>query len=236
MNKGLQIVLLVLLFLVSGAVGYFLEDILLGDKVVAEAAVEQPVAEPAAARDTVSTVPVILKDAITAPKRAENGTYGFSVQATVESAHQLKYILYKDEACTQELTGNLSGVFTDIPAAAAKTYYLRAQNVATGDFSEVCPVEGFVQLQMYKKITKAELDQMFNVVKEYERVPKDFLSRISGSLKITANGLSQDARQITKIAQIFNNLSVGVWQSVVVEDIRYDAQGRMNVLIIKVNY
>ena len=46
MNKGLQIVLLGLLFLVSGAVGYILEDILLGKEETSEVVVEQPVAEP----------------------------------------------------------------------------------------------------------------------------------------------------------------------------------------------
>ena len=77
MNKGLQIVLLGVLFLVSGAVGYILEDVLLEKEDAVDTAVQETVAEPVAPQDTVSTVPVIMQDGISAPKRAESGKYGF---------------------------------------------------------------------------------------------------------------------------------------------------------------
>ena len=139
MNKGLQIVLLGLLFLVSGAVGYILEDILLGKEDTSEVVVEQPVAEPEVQEPAVSTIPVIPADGIKGPERNAAGNFELSVLASVESAHQLKYFLYKDEACTQEAASNLSGAFADIPAVASKTYYVRVQNLATGDVSEVLP-------------------------------------------------------------------------------------------------
>lgn len=236
MNKGLQIVLLGVLFLVSGAVGYILEDVLLEKEDAVDTAVQETVAEPVAPKDTVSTVPVIMQDGISAPKRAESGKYGFSVQASVESAHQLKYLLYSDEACTQEVASNLSGVFADIPAAASRTYYVRVQNVATGDLSEAVPVEGFVQLVMYQKITKAELEKLINVDKDWGVAPKGFSARIASPLSITASGLKQGERGVAKVDDICMKVFNGIWSSVVVENIGYDAQGRMNKLVIKVNY
>lgn len=235
MNKGLQIVLLGVLFLVSGAVGYILEDVLIENKGAAETAVQETVAEPVAPQDTVSTVPVIMQDGISAPKRAESGKYGFSVQASVESAHQLKYLLYSDEACTQEVASNLSGVFADIPAAASRTYYVRVQNVATGDLSEVVPVEGFVQLVMYQKITKAELEKLINEDRDWGAAPKGFNDRIATPISITVSGLKPDERGVTTVPDICLKTSNNWWSSVVVENIGYDGQGRMNKLAIKVN-
>ena len=236
MNKGLHIVLLGLLFLVSGAVGYIIEDLLLEKKNTVDTAVQEIVADPVALQDTVSTVPVIVQDGIAAPKRAESGKYGFSVQASVESAHKLKYFLYSDEACTQEVASNLSGAFADIPAAASRTYYVRVQNVATGDLSEVIPVEGFVQLVMYQKITKAELEKLINVDKDWGAAPKGFSARIATPLSLHVSGLKQGERGVAKVDDICLKVYNEVWSSVVVENIGYDSQGRMNKLAIKVNY
>lgn len=236
MNKGLQIVLLGLLFLVSGAVGYILEDILLGKEDTSEVVVEQPVAEQEVQEPAVSTIPVIPADGIKGPERNAAGNFDLSVLASVESAHQLKYFLYKDEACTQEAASNLSGTFADIPAVASKTYYVRVQNLATGDVSEVLPVAGFVELFKYKQITKAELEKLFNVDQDWGAASDDFRVRVSSSLSIKVNGLKEGERGVAKCDDICMKVFNGIWSSVVVENIGYDAQNRMNKLVIKVNY
>ena len=236
MNKGLQIVLLGLLFLVSGAVGYILEDILLGKKEASVVVVEQPVAEQEVQEKAVSTIPVIPSDGIKGPERNAAGNFNLSVLASVESAHQLKYFLYKDEACTQEAASNMSGVFADIPAVASKSYYVRVQNLTTGDVSEVLPVAGFVELFKYKQITKAELEKLFNVDQDWGAASDDFRVRIAPSRSIEVNGLKEGERGVAKCDDICMKIYNGIWANVIVEKVYYDGQNRMNKLIIKVIY
>jgi hypothetical protein len=78
MNKGLQIFLLIVVFLVSGVAGFFLEGILLEQN---EEVIEEPA--PVVPQVTLSSIPVILEDSITAPERNANGNFNFSVQAEV---------------------------------------------------------------------------------------------------------------------------------------------------------
>lgn len=231
MNKGLQIFLLGLVFLISGVAGFVIEELLFEKSVVVS---EEPA--PVAIQDTLSPVPVILAESIAAPQRNANGNFDFSVQAEVETSHQLKYALYKDEICTELVAENLSGVFSDVPPVSSKIYYIRVQNLTTGDCSDVVSIDGFTQLVMYQKITKAELEDLINVKKDYSMAPKDFKKRTSPSFQIIVNGANENERQVSDVADICMKTFNGVWSSVVVETVGYDRQNRLDKLTIRVNY
>ena len=235
MNKSLQIFLLGLVFLISGALGFVLEGILLeGNAADGKAYEAQP--EPVV-EETVSTIPVFLESGITAPERDAKGNFRFSARAEVESAHQLKYVLYKDVNCTELVSENISGQFTDVPPVASKTYYIRVQNMATGDWSVSMPVQGFVALPKYDKITKAELENLFNVQKDYNMAPRDFKNRLAPSYTIVANGMNENERPVSDIADVCLKIFNETWSYVVVEEpIIYDNQNRLKKLTIRVNY
>ena len=235
MNKSLQLFFAGVVFLVSGAIGFVLENILLeNDKEVVEVLVEEE--ETVVVQELPSTIPCILPGSVTTPGRDGNGNFSFSVKAEVESGHQLKYALYKDAACAELVSENLSGSFTNVLPLSSKTYYLRVQNLGTGDWSDVIPVTGFVELQMYQKITKAELENLINVQKDYSMTPKDFKYRIAPSFAIVANGVNENERGVSDLADICMKTYNGVWTSVVIENITYDRQNRLQKLTIRVNY
>ena len=110
------------------------------------------------------------------------------------------------------------------------------QNISTGEWSDVLPVDGFVQLIMYEKITKAELEDLINVKRDYSMAPKDFKKRTSPSLQIIVNGANENERGVSDVADICMKTFNGVWASVVVEGVAYDSQNRLHKLTIRVNY
>lgn len=243
MTKTTQTVLLLLFFLVCGAGGYFLGEILIPrylqqeveeqpeEQLVAEVPVVEP--EP---EIQISRVPVAILEA--APKRAKSGNYSFNVLASVESEEQLRYVVYTDTTCTVEVAANLDGVFANIPPANTGTYYVKVQNVASQDYSEIIPVEGLIRLVQYRKITKAELEKLFNVDKSWNAAPDFFPSSLSHNYgsSLTVLGMSPDERKPGSLGDICTKVSIGTWSSATVESISYDNQGRLTKLVVRANY
>lgn len=236
MKKGLQIFLLGLIFLLSGVAGYLLEDILINETSREQMGDADAAAVHSNQVAAVSNVPVIDATGIIVPKRDESGKYSFAVKASVESGHQLKYVLYSDSDCAVEVASNLHGTFQSVPASSAKIYYLRVQNVATGDFSEIYPVNGFEELKIYNKITKDELEKIFNVDKDWTSAPKDYSLRIAKPLTIKAVGVREGEREVAKPEDICLKVFNGIWNSVIVEKMDFDSQNRLKMIEIKVNY
>ena len=237
MNKGLQVFLLILLFAVSGFIGYVVEGIVI--EPTAQHNTPQPVVDTIVVPEpeiVLSTIPVISENGITAAKRNEVGKYSFSVEATVESGDVLKYVLYRDETCLEEVVcGTDSGLFENVPGVANATYYLRVQNTATGEYSDVFSIKGFVQIKMYAKIQKAELERLINSG-NFEACPRDYKERRTKNMTIVTKGIKPDEREVSSLADIFSKISMGQWASVTVDNIVYDDQGRMSKLFVSVNY
>ncbi|MBE6234317.1 MAG: hypothetical protein E7118_07585 [Bacteroidales bacterium] len=233
MNKSIQTVLLGVVFAVCGAAGYFIGESVFSDTVASgkadvnndSAVVETPV---------VSTVPSVLE--VSDPVKGADGKYSFTAAASVESEDVLLFCLYSDEACSESVANELEGVFSGISPVPSQTYYLRVQNYKTKEYSETVPVKGFAQPVMYEKITKAELENLFNVAKNYDAAPKNFGHRISKSLVITVNGAKDGERGVSTPADICTKTQNGIWSSATVENLGYDGQGRLNKLVIRVNY
>lgn len=233
MNKNIQTVLLGVVFVISGAAGYFIGETVLGDGKEVQKQPE-PVVEQVAEPVVVSTVPVIME--VSSPVRGTDGKYSFNAVASVESGDVILYSLYADESCLTSVADELKGQFTGLVPVPSQTYYLRIQNLTTKEYSEVMPVKGFVQPVSYEKVTKAELENLFNVAKNFDAAPKNFGHRISKSLAITVNGANDDDRGVSTIADICLKTQNTLWASVTVENLGYDGQGRLNKLVIRVNY
>lgn len=249
MNKGLQIYLLVLLLGLSCTCGYFVGEVIFeknsdsavptAEKVaevvtpVVEPAVE-PVIEPEP-EVVLSPIPQIRE--VSKPKRNNDGTYDFKAIAYVESGDDVVFELCKDTVFASNIfEKSLDGVFDKVKSSAnGGKYYLRARNLNTNDSSEISELEGFVYVQMYTKITAAEIEKLVNVDKDWSAAPGDFSSRIS-KLKIEVVNLKEGERGVSKLSDVCNKTMFGTWQSIKVEGTSYDGQGRLTYLKIRVNY
>ena len=236
--KNNQIIMLVLVFVVSGVCGWFLESAILGDhSETQDAEIVAPVeGEPVVIK---STVPVI--DVETTLPVGTNGKYDLTVSASVESGDPLTYALYLDELCQEkEVMRDADGKFKDIPGISSQTYYLRVQNTNTSEFSDIVPVKGFVQVNRYEKITEAELEELFNRYKSWSNAPAAMTSKMQKSaLKnlqvVVVNDDPNEEYTPKSLREICQNVSAGIWKKVdVVGEPSYDDQGRLRKLKIEV--
>lgn len=243
MNKGLQIFLLVLLFGACTAVGYVIGGAIFdnGDTMPAVEKVEpvveevEPVVEEVVVpEEEVSTTPEIIS--ISTPKRSNDNTYSFEVEAYVESKDDIVYELYKDSGCTKEVTKNLDGKFSNIASSTNGKYYLRVANLTTHDYSEVREVKGFVYVQMYERITAAEIEKVVNVDRNWSDAPQSLVDRISNNLKVTVVNLRADENAVSNMSEICQKTMYDTWKSIKVEHMSYDGQNRLTHINIRVNY
>ena len=235
MNKGIQIVLLVLLFIACTAGGYFLGGVIMDAPQVEEVVVET-VAAPVEIVEEVVVVPAVpVVESVSSPVRDNSGNYSLDVLATVHTGDPLEYFLYEDAECYVEKARSTTGKFASVAPAAASTYYLRVVNVNTGESTEAVPVKGFVKLMMYEKITKAELEKICKSG-DYGTAPAKFNHRIASKLVIGTNGINDGERGVASVADVCQKVMMGTWSSVNVEGIEYDTQNRMKKLTLRVNY
>lgn len=240
MSKGLKIVSVCLEFAAFAAVGYFLGGMFLSDRTFdkVEYAEPEPLAEaPVEEIVALSTVPVLLAEEISAPSRGSDGRYSFKAYAAVESGDSLEYILFSDAECTKQIASNGTGRFNNVPASVSQTYYLCAQNVVTGDYSELIPVSGFVKVAVYERITKEELHRIINIEQSYDAASEGFSHRIAPSCRVVLNGAKPEDASLVKIDEFCFKVMVGHWESVTIHDgIEYDSENRMTKLVMTVNY
>ena len=230
--KNNQIALLVLVFVVCGACGFFLGRVVMeaGKNTEPEVVVEVEEYE-----EVLSTVPVI--DGINAPA-GKGGIYEFNVSASVESGDAIVYVLYSDEACSVKVADNLDGRFSGIPGTDSKKYYVRVQNYRTSEASDVVAVDGFAKLHMFRKIQESELENLFNVIKSWSDAPEWMSASVSTSLQLHVVNLDPDREpRVTRtLGEVCMKVANGQWESVDVRSLSYDDQNRLLKLSIAVNY
>lgn len=124
MSKGLQISLLVGLFAISTAAGYFISDMLFPKEAKEVVKVEKPVVE----EPVKSSLPVI-HDVNSSWSEALK-VYTITVDASVETDDQLKYYLYTDEACKMECDHGFENKF-DVNGTDDGNYYIKVVNNRT---------------------------------------------------------------------------------------------------------
>lgn len=231
MNKNTQIALLIVLFLVCVILGYLLGGLFSKEReeIIEPVTVAEPVTEPVV---TYSTIPVI--ESVSAPV-GKGGKYSFTVTASVESGDELIYGLYRDELCSDNVAASLDGQFNDIAGTDTKTYYVKVENPSTNESSEVVSVGGFVKLVQVAKVTKSDLEHLFNVTKSWSAASPKILAGVPTSVQIKV--LNQDVDKKRSVNDICMQIESGVWSSVIVleESLVYDAQNKLIKMSISVN-
>lgn len=231
MGKNTQIFLLGLVFVISGAAGYFIEGALFGDEDKQVVEIQEEV-QPEV---VLSPVPVI--EVTEVPKKVK-GNYSFVVTASTESGDtELKYALYRDVECTQEVASNYDGRFADIQGVESQIYYLKVWNIQKGIWSDVVPVTGFVAPQEFKiakPLTKADIQTIINDY--YSASKEDINVKISSKCAIVPQGMRNDDIGVSTLGDVSAKLTHGVWSSVNVVDIDHDSAGRVSRVVINVTY
>lgn len=228
MNTNSQIALLVAVFFLCGACGYFLGGVVMPDNkpVVEEVQiVEEPVV-------VLSTIPVIESVSTVTGK---GGKYSFAVTASVESGDDLIYGLYRDASCLDNVSASFDGQFADVPGIDSKTYYVKVENSKTNDHSEIIAVEGFAKIIKVAKVTKEDLEHLFNVTKSWSAAPAKILAGVPANVQIQV--LNQEVDKKRSVNDICMQIESGVWSSVSVhgESLVYDAQDKLIRMTISVN-
>lgn len=124
MSKGLQISLLVGLFALSTAAGYFISDMLFPKEAKEVVKVEKTVVE----EPVKSSLPVI--HGVNSSWSEALKVYTITVDASVETDDQLKYYLYTDEACKMECDHGFENRF-DVNGTDDGNYYIKVVNNRT---------------------------------------------------------------------------------------------------------
>lgn len=231
MGKNTQIFLLGLVFVISGAAGYLIEDAFWGD---VNKQIEE-VQETVQPEVVLSPVPVVEVTEVT---KMASGKYEFTATASTESGDtELKYVLYGDAECTKEIIGNYDGKFIDVPAVESQTYYLKVWNIRADIWSELISVTGFVAPQEFKiakPLTKADIQTIINDY--YSASKEDINVKISSKCAIVPQGMRDDDIGVSTLGDVSAKLTNEVWSSVNVVDIDHDSAGRVSRVVINVTY
>ena len=187
MNKGIQIVSLILLFSVCGAAGYFIGGVfdkkeLQTDNVVvpevAEVLVAPEVIEaPVVPEVILSTKPEITNDP-TPVKHKDNKTYSIFVKASVESGDRLEYYITKDDKGNERVATNADGEFNTLSHSSNGKYYVWVENTKTCERDHRV-VSGFDPIKVIpniKPLTKDDINKSLNNLK-YPEAPLEIINQ-----------------------------------------------------------
>lgn len=194
MNKGIQIVSLILLFSVCGAVGYFIGGVfdkkeLQTDNVVVSEVEEVLVAPevieaPVVPEVILSTKPEITNSP-TPVKNKDNKTYSLIVVASVESGDRLEYYITKDDKGNERVDTNDDGKFNTLSHSSNGKYHVWVENTETRE-RDHREVSGFDPIKVKPNIvplTKEEINQSLNSTTD-GLVPVHFINRFGSKQKV----------------------------------------------------
>ena len=194
MNKGIQIVSLILLFSVCGVAGYFIGGVfdkkeLQTDNVVVSGVAEVVVAPevieaPVVPEVILSTKPEITNSP-TPVKNEDNKTYSLIVKASVESGDSLVYYITKDDKGDDRVATSDDGEFNTLPHSSNGKYYVWVENTETCErYHRV--VSGFDPITVkpnIKPLTAEEINKaLLNSTTDLE-IPKHISDKFSKHTK-----------------------------------------------------
>lgn len=197
MNRGIQIVLLVLLFIVCGAVGYFVGGMLSSDEpevaattVQKEEVVEKTEVEVAEEPKVEHSTKPEITNTPTPKLNSDNKTYRLVVEATVESGDELSYYIttgnHDDIVAESE-----NGIFEKLPHSSNGKYQVWVKNLTTGQV-DTCVVDGFVEKKTKPSIVALSISELNNSLSNTTDgiVPTTISNRFSSKQKVVnaANG------------------------------------------------
>lgn len=237
MNRGLQISLLIVTFVISTGVGYYVSDMFFGETtepstpvVETPAVVEEP---------ELSPIPEIIN--VTTPEWVEGvKKYKFKVVAKVENGNALKYYLYTDKDFEFEYGSSYDGEFY-VDGSDSGTYYLMVANNVTCDPDHVkrrvitdCdkrapqPVQGNVK----PPLTKSQVENSINNTTDGS-VPSGWSAYFAPIQKV--NVLNNSSVSFSDFAEIWQAKGTyGTINSVKVHDFTYNSNMKIEQMDIYV--
>lgn len=175
----------------------------------------------------ITVMPEILE--VTKPVYKESiKKYSFTVRA---SSGNLTFIL--TDANEKELKRQDSGEFIVSPTSSG-VYYVCVEDL-TGKRSSLQKITGCISV--VRKITKEELESIFNSGDASRAQESDFKNRVSSHCKFSFNNCQEEeSYQPKSYNEILNRIRMKTWSSVTVNSIYYNDKGQMAGASITVNY
>lgn len=194
MNKGIQIVSLILLFSVCGVAGYFIggvfdkKELQTDNEVVPEDAEVSVAPEAIEAtvvpEDILSTKPEITNSP-TPVKNKDNKTYRLVVAASVESRDSLVYYITKDDKGNERVATSDDGEFNTLSHSSNGKYHVWVENTETRERDHRV-VSGFDPIEVkpnIKPLTADDINKaLLNSITDSE-IPKHISDRFSKHTK-----------------------------------------------------
>lgn len=171
-----------------------------------------------------------IVDISTPIMKGEN--YSFHVTVEILSGDKVRLSLMEEFGDTPLYLSN-DGNFSDVMPVKNGVYKLVAENIKTGDLSEVAFVNGCLPVQKIQPLSSSEMQATFNTG---EIPSKAYLGNFAPNLKITVNGTDSSEPKVGRVEEIFNRIGSAIWTSVKVSDVTYANDNRVNALTITVTY
>lgn len=195
MNKGIQIVSLILLFSVCGVAGYFIggvfdkKELQTDNEVVPEDAKVSVAPEAIEAtvvpEDILSTKPEITNSP-TPVQNKDNKTYRLVVAASVESRDSLVYYITKDDKGDEQVATNGNGKFNTLPHSSNGKYHVWVENTKTRE-RDSCVVSGFDPIKVKPNIeplTARDINLALNNLEDDGAVPLKISNKFGPKHKV----------------------------------------------------
>lgn len=228
MNKTIQIILLILSFLASAALGYFLvgklgqghADVSGGEKEAVES--EQVVSNQAAPRVLEVDTPVY---------QPKTGLYIF--RARGEGKDIVFYLADANGAVIKNSAQHTTDAVFEVPPVPSGIYQVYVVDDENRQ-SEMVKVQGCVPQAVVQvnKVTVEELSSILSA-KNTGAARSALDGRIAPGCQFNCKGLSELEENPTSYVEIISRLKRS-WASIVINGIDYDAQGRVRVVDITV--
>jgi len=229
MSKGLQISLLVGLFALSTAAGYFISDMLFPKESKEVVKVEKQVVE----EPVKSSLPVI--HGVNSSWSEALKVYTITVDASVETDDQLKYYLYTDEACKMECDHGFENEF-DVNGTDDGNYYIKVVNNRT-QVDEAyytisdCKKPAEKPTEVVRPLTESKVQNSINSTED-GLVPSDCGAYFAAHQ--TVKVLNDSVRSYDDFAAVWLDKFMGHINSVQVVKLHYNGYNRVYQMDINV--
>lgn len=148
------------------------------------------------------------------------------VNSHYEAKDDLVYELHNDD---NELISSGNSSRLEIPQSQSGVYYVTVRDIEAGDRSKPYEITGC----RIQRMEKSRLERICNSG-DYTTMRNMEAYELSSSLTLEFSGVSEDEDVAASIDDICTRISLGIWSSISVMDIRYDGLNRIEFVKFKV--
>lgn len=241
MNKGIQIVSLILLFSVCGAVGYFIGGVFDKKELQTDNEVVPEDAEGSVTPEVIETpvVPEVIRstkpEITNSPTPVENkdNKYSLIVEASVESGDSLVYYITKDDKGDDRVATSDDGEFNTLPHSSNGKYHVWVENTKTHE-RDSCVVSGFDPIKVKPNIvplTAREINESLNSTTD-GFVPEEISNKFGPKHRVVND--DNDKSLYDDFSVLWNNTFVGCNKYEVVDVTLDDQSNKLVEIRVKV--